>query len=88
MKAFIAILLFSLSVGAQEFGPVENEVPTFEPVDNMAWVPAVNSLLLEQEIVTAPAPDTGDGTCSIIIDGILYIFWCDVNEPLPEFGNE
>ena len=90
MKTLLLTIIMSLSLtaNAQEFesvDPVE-----LRPISRLTIMSGVYLLLLDEDegMVSAPAPDTGEGTCSVIIDGELYTYWCNVNDPLPEFDNE
>ena len=85
MTKLIAILIsISLTANAQDT-VLANEIPAYEDAKDVSWLSGIYLLLLEQEMVSASAPDTGEGTCSVIINGILYFYWCDVNDPLPSF---
>jgi len=90
MKTLLLTIIMGLSLtaNAQEFESVDPA--ELRPIIPLTIMSGVYLLLLDEdeEMVSAPAPDTGEGTCSVIIDGVLYFYWCDTNEPLPEFGNE
>ena len=89
MKTLLLTIIMSLSLtaNAQEF---EAPQPEFsEPRSGIAMLPAILLTLIHSDsTVKADVINHRDGTCTVIIDGQVFIFWCDPNEPLPEFGNE
>jgi len=89
MKTLLLTIIMSLSLtaNAQEF---EAPKPDFsEPRVGIAMLPAILLQLIHSDgIVKADVIRHRDGTCTVIIDGQVIIFWCDPAEPLPEFGNE
>ncbi len=55
-----------------------------EPLKDISFMPAIVQLLLQDEddgTVQEPYIGPVDGTCAIIIDGVLHLYWCTIDNP-------